>query len=163
MLVQEHCHYKSVLGVDAEQRLLRRMGVAPHVPPVSCCGLAGPFGFEAPKHELSMQIGEQVLFPAVRDASEDTVIIADGFSCRTQIEQGTRRRAVHLAQFVRAQLASAGARMRFSPLEEAFAGSSDLKASLPARRAAGRARRRGGARRCCGSGRGAAVEVRRLT
>jgi Fe-S oxidoreductase len=64
-----------------------------------CCGMAGSFGFERGDHyELAMAAGERVLLPRVREADADTLVIADGFSCRTQIEQGTGRRALHLAE-----------------------------------------------------------------
>jgi hypothetical protein len=75
------------------------MGV--DIEPVSggCCGLAGSWGFEEGHHEISLECGEQALLPAVRKADADTVIIANGFSCKTQIEQGgTERRALHVAQ-----------------------------------------------------------------
>jgi hypothetical protein len=75
------------------------MGLA--VEPLSggCCGLAGSWGFETGKYRISLDCGEQALLPAVRDAGKDTVIVANGFSCKTQIEHaGTGRRALHLAQ-----------------------------------------------------------------
>ncbi|MGH9065702.1 MAG: hypothetical protein ACRD0L_17370, partial [Acidimicrobiales bacterium] len=76
----------------------RRTGLDVDLLPPSCCGLAGNFGFEAGHYDVSMAVGERVLLPAVRSAGRDDVVIADGFSCRTQIEQATGRRAVHLAQ-----------------------------------------------------------------
>jgi hypothetical protein len=63
-----------------------------------CCGMAGSFGFEAEHYDVSMKVGELVLLPAVRRAPADTLIVADGFSCREQIAQSTTRRAVHLAE-----------------------------------------------------------------
>jgi hypothetical protein len=63
--------------------------------------MAGSFGFEADHYDLSTRVGELVLLPAVRNAPADTLLVADGFSCREQIEQGTRRRAVHLAEAIR--------------------------------------------------------------
>jgi hypothetical protein len=60
--------------------------------------MAGPFGFQRGKYAISQAVGERVLLPAARQASEDTVIVSDGFSCREQILQATGRRAVHLAQ-----------------------------------------------------------------
>jgi hypothetical protein len=75
------------------------MGVEVEVPDSGCCGMAGSFGFEAAKYDVSMACGERVLLPKVRGASADTIVVADGFSCRTQIEQGgTNRRAMHVAQ-----------------------------------------------------------------
>jgi Fe-S oxidoreductase len=100
-LVQKHCHHQSVMGFDAEKEVLERLGVDADLPDTGCCGLAGSWGFEREKYDVSMECGERVLFPKVREASPETVIVADGFSCRTQIEQGTERRAVHLAQLIR--------------------------------------------------------------
>jgi hypothetical protein len=78
---------------------MRRADIRADVLDSGCCGLAGNFGFERGHHEVSMACGERVLLPAVRDASPDTLVISDGFSCRTQIEQGdTGRRAMHLAE-----------------------------------------------------------------
>ncbi|HZX04403.1 MAG TPA: hypothetical protein VFF46_15810, partial [Kribbella sp.] len=65
-----------------------------------CCGLAGNFGFERGHYDVSMAAAERVLLPKVRAAGNDTVIVADGFSCRTQIAQATDRRAVHLAELL---------------------------------------------------------------
>jgi Fe-S oxidoreductase len=74
------------------------------VPDAGCCGLAGNFGFEPDHYELSKAVGERVLLPAVREASPDTTILADGFSCRTQITHGTSRHPLHLAQLLAAGL-----------------------------------------------------------
>jgi Fe-S oxidoreductase len=97
-LVHGHCHHKSVLKFDSEQELLKRLGLDFQILDSGCCGMAGSFGFEAGKYEVSVQIGERVLLPAVRAASADTLIIADGFSCFQQIEQLTGRRALHIAE-----------------------------------------------------------------
>jgi Fe-S oxidoreductase len=100
-VVQGHCHHKAVIGFDADQKLLQQLGVDAEVLDSGCCGLAGSFGFEAgEKYEVSMRAGERVLFPKVREAAPDTLIVADGFSCRTQIEHGTRRKALHLAEVI---------------------------------------------------------------
>jgi Fe-S oxidoreductase len=101
-LLWGHCHHKATGGLSGEQKVLERMGV--EVEPVSggCCGLAGSWGFEQGHHDISMQCGEQGLLPAVRDAAADTVIVADGFSCKTQIAQsGVERRALHVAQVIK--------------------------------------------------------------
>ncbi|HEX7286561.1 MAG TPA: FAD-linked oxidase C-terminal domain-containing protein, partial [Candidatus Angelobacter sp.] len=90
-IVHGHCHHKSVLKFDNEQELLRRIGLDFQVLDSGCCGMAGSFGFEADKYEISRQIGERVLLPAVRAAAEDTLIIADGFSCFQQIQGLTGR------------------------------------------------------------------------
>ena len=97
-----HCHHKATGGIEADQALLRSMGAEVEIAAGGCCGLAGSWGFEAGHHELSLKIGEEGLLPAVRKAEADAVIVADGFSCRTQLEQsGVDRRAVHLAQVLK--------------------------------------------------------------
>ncbi len=100
-IIQGHCHHKSVLKMDAEVSVLKKMGVDFELLDSGCCGMAGAFGFEAGEHyDVSIKAGERVLLPAVRDADEDTLIIANGFSCREQIAQDTERRALHLAEVV---------------------------------------------------------------
>jgi FAD/FMN-containing dehydrogenase/Fe-S oxidoreductase len=104
-LVQPHCHHHSVLGFDDEQNLLHRMGLDVEIPDAGCCGMAGSFGYEAgERYAVSMAAGERVLLPAVRDAADDTLVLADGFSCRSQIEAGTGRTALHLAQVLAAAI-----------------------------------------------------------
>jgi FAD/FMN-containing dehydrogenase/Fe-S oxidoreductase len=97
-LVHGHCHHKSVLKFEGEQELLRRLGLDFQVLDSGCCGMAGSFGFEAEKYEVSRQIGERVLLPAVRAASHETLIIADGFSCFQQIVSFTGREPLHISQ-----------------------------------------------------------------
>ena len=98
-LVQGHCHHKSVLDFAGEEGLLRRLGLELSAPEAGCCGMAGAFGFEAGTHaEVARTCGERALLPAVRAAGEATLVIADGFSCREQIAQGTGRTALHLAE-----------------------------------------------------------------
>ena len=106
-LVQTHCHQHAIMGFDTDLELLRGMGTDPQVLDSGCCGLAGNFGFEKGHYQVSQACAERVLLPAVRDAPPDAVILADGFSCRTQIEQGDAggRQAVHLAELLRAALA----------------------------------------------------------
>jgi FAD/FMN-containing dehydrogenase/Fe-S oxidoreductase len=101
-LVWGHCHHKATGGIQPELDLLKRMGVEVEQAKGGCCGLAGSWGFESEHHDLSMQIGELGVLPAVREATLDDVIVADGFSCRTQIEQGrTGRRGLHVAQVMK--------------------------------------------------------------
>jgi FAD/FMN-containing dehydrogenase/Fe-S oxidoreductase len=98
-LVHGHCHHKTVLGFDAELKLLRdRLGLQVDLPDTGCCGMAGSFGFEAEKFDVAQACGERVLLPAVRKTDPGTLIVADGYSCREQIAQGTGRTAVHVAQ-----------------------------------------------------------------
>jgi FAD/FMN-containing dehydrogenase/Fe-S oxidoreductase len=99
-LVHGHCHHKSVMKMDAEEQALKSMGLDVKLLDAGCCGMAGSFGFESEHYDVSTKVGERELLPAVRSASKDTLIIADGFSCRTQIAQATDRRALHLADVI---------------------------------------------------------------
>ena len=108
-IAQTHCHQQPIMGYDPDQALLRAAGIDLDVLDAGCCGLAGNFGFEAGHYDVSRACGERVLLPAVRDAAADTLMLADGFSCRTQIEQGgTGRTPVHLAEVLAAGLHGAG-------------------------------------------------------
>jgi Fe-S oxidoreductase len=99
-LVQVHCHQHAVMGFGPDLAILAAAGVEAVVPDSGCCGMAGHFGFEPGHVELSKAAAERVLLPAVRAASEETAILADGFSCATQIRQGTGRRPRHLAELL---------------------------------------------------------------
>jgi Fe-S oxidoreductase len=99
-LMQIHCHQRAVLGASADEQLLTRAGIALRPLEPGCCGLAGNFGFERGHYAVSQAVGEQALLPAVRAAAPETVVLADGFSCRTQIAQFTGRRALHLAELL---------------------------------------------------------------
>ncbi|QYJ15767.1 hypothetical protein Rxycam_01595 [Rubrobacter xylanophilus DSM 9941] len=103
-LVHRHCHQQAVMGFDAERRLYERMGLDFEVLDSGCCGLAGSFGFEREHYEISMRIGERRLLPAARGAAPETLLLADGFSCKTQVEHGTDRRALHTAQVLKMAL-----------------------------------------------------------
>jgi FAD/FMN-containing dehydrogenase/Fe-S oxidoreductase len=103
-LLHGHCHHKSLMKMTAEEAVLRRLGVDFHSPAPGCCGMAGAFGFEEDKYDISMAIGELELLPAVRQAPADWLIIADGFSCREQIAQGSPRHALHLAEVLQMAL-----------------------------------------------------------
>jgi FAD/FMN-containing dehydrogenase/Fe-S oxidoreductase len=96
-IVHGHCHHQAIMKLDAEEQALRALGLDVHVLDSGCCGMAGSFGFERDHYDVSMKVGERVLLPEVRRAEKDALIVADGFSCRTQIEQATDRRALHLA------------------------------------------------------------------
>jgi len=106
VLLHGHCHQKALMKMDHAQSLMRKMNLTVDTPDSGCCGMAGAFGFEADKFAVSRAIGERVLLPAVRAASPDTMIVADGFSCREQIRQATGRAAVHLAEVLAAGLRS---------------------------------------------------------
>ena len=97
-VVHGHCHQKALMQMTAEEKLLRKMGLDLDLLDSGCCGMAGAFGFEAAHYEISMKVGEHELLPHVRKAARDTLLIADGFSCREQISQTTDRQALHIAQ-----------------------------------------------------------------
>ncbi len=100
LLVHGHCHHKSLMKMNDELALLRATGSEVEYLDSGCCGMAGPFGFEREKFEVSQAVGERVLLPAVRRADAATVIVTDGFSCREQIAQNSTRRAIHFAEAV---------------------------------------------------------------
>jgi Fe-S oxidoreductase len=104
-LVHGHCHQKALMSMRPDQALLSAAGVQARVLDSGCCGMAGAFGFEADHYAVSIACGERVLLPAVRDAAPDTLIVADGFSCREQIAQTTGRQPLHLAQVLSRSLA----------------------------------------------------------
>ncbi len=99
ILIHGHCHHKAVFGGPKKEiALLRQAGAAVDVIEAGCCGMAGPFGFEADKFEVSKTIAGQGLLPAVASAGPMTIVVADGFSCREQIMQLGHRRALHFAE-----------------------------------------------------------------
>jgi FAD/FMN-containing dehydrogenase/Fe-S oxidoreductase len=106
-LLHGHCHHKAIARMDDEEAVLHRLGLEFTAPAQGCCGMAGAFGFEKDKYDISLAIGELELLPAVRNASEGTLIISDGFSCREQIEQCTDRKVLHLAEVIRMGLQKA--------------------------------------------------------
>jgi FAD/FMN-containing dehydrogenase/Fe-S oxidoreductase len=103
-LIHGHCHHKAIMKMTAEEAVFNRMGITFTSPAPGCCGMAGAFGFEKDKYEISKAIGELELLPAVRQAPTDWLIVADGFSCREQIAQETDRHALHLAEVLQMAL-----------------------------------------------------------
>ncbi|MBB4930367.1 FAD/FMN-containing dehydrogenase/Fe-S oxidoreductase [Lipingzhangella halophila] len=103
-LSQVHCHQHAVIGFDADRALMERAGIDGEVLESGCCGLAGNFGFEDGHYDISKAVGERVLLPAVREADPDTLVLADGFSCRTQITQEAGRPAQHIAEVLASAL-----------------------------------------------------------
>jgi Fe-S oxidoreductase len=98
ILVHGHCHHKALMKMSDQISLLAKMGAEVRLPDSGCCGMAGAFGFEKDKYKISQSIGERVLLPAIREEPAETLIIADGFSCREQIQQATGRKAVHFVE-----------------------------------------------------------------
>ncbi|WP_206272662.1 FAD-binding and (Fe-S)-binding domain-containing protein [Streptomyces globisporus] len=106
---QTHCHQHAVLGDAAERRLRERLGLTGELSG-GCCGLAGNFGFEKGHWEVSVACAEERLLPAVREAEPGTELLADGFSCRTQLDQLAGRRARHLAEVIAEDIGEASER-----------------------------------------------------
>jgi Fe-S oxidoreductase len=99
-VVHGHCHQKALWGMDADLTVLSGLGLEVELLDSGCCGMAGGFGYQRDHLDLSLACGERVLFPAVRAAPVETLLVADGFSCCEQVEQTTRRRCLHTAQVV---------------------------------------------------------------
>jgi FAD/FMN-containing dehydrogenase/Fe-S oxidoreductase len=99
-LVQLHCHHHAVIKPAAEHEILKKLGIDFEIMASGCCGMAGSFGFEKDKYDVSMKAGGRVLLPKVRAADEGTAILANGFSCREQIEQGAGRVPKHIAEII---------------------------------------------------------------
>jgi Fe-S oxidoreductase len=99
-VVHGHCHQQAVLKMDAERAVLARLGLDYEVLDSGCCGMAGSFGFEKEKYEVSLKCAQRVLIPAVQSAAPETLILTNGFSCRAQIEELSGRSPLHLAQLL---------------------------------------------------------------
>ena len=112
-LMWGHCHHKATGGMQPEKKFLQeQMGLEVEEAKGGCCGLAGSWGFEAGKYDLSMQCAEVGFLPAARTTEKSTLIIANGFSCKTQLEQsGVGRHALHTAEVMRIARASNSHRM----------------------------------------------------
>jgi Fe-S oxidoreductase len=106
-IVQGHCHHKAIMKFEPEEYVFRKLGLDFDHLDSGCCGMAGAFGFEKKHYDISMRIGERVLLPRVREAAGETLIVADGFSCREQIEQATGRQALHLAEVLQMAMRNA--------------------------------------------------------
>lgn len=129
ILLHGHCHHKSIMKMDAEEQVLKKMDVELEIPDSGCCGMAGGFGYEKGEHyEVSIKAGERVLLPAVRAAKKNTIILADGFSCREQIEQETQRKGMHLAQVLQMALQQSDAdEFNVEPAEKKFVDGKKLR------------------------------------
>jgi FAD/FMN-containing dehydrogenase/Fe-S oxidoreductase len=101
-IAQAHCHHQAVMKFRDEMSVLQKLGLDVENPDSGCCGMAGSFGYESgERYRVSQACGERVILPKVREALKETLILADGFSCREQIQQGTGREPLHLAQVLR--------------------------------------------------------------
>lgn len=97
-IVHGHCHHKAVMRMKEEKSLMDKMQLDHRILESGCCGMAGAFGYEKDKYQVSVACGERSLLPEVRKAPVSTIIVADGFSCKEQIAQETNRHALHLAE-----------------------------------------------------------------
>jgi Fe-S oxidoreductase len=100
IMVHGHCHHRATMSLTDEMTILRKTGADVTLLDSGCCGMAGPFGFEADKYDISQTLGNRVLLPAVRAASSQTLICTDGFSCAQQITQNTSAKPLHLAEIL---------------------------------------------------------------
>jgi FAD/FMN-containing dehydrogenase/Fe-S oxidoreductase len=121
-LVHFHCHQRATSETDCDREVLDRVGLDYEILDTGCCGLAGSFGYEAgERYEVSVKAAERVLLPAARRASAHTLLMTDGFSCRTQIEHGSDRSALHLAQVLQMAMQRSPAGPAIEPSERAYA------------------------------------------
>jgi FAD/FMN-containing dehydrogenase/Fe-S oxidoreductase len=136
-IVHGHCHHKSIMKMDHEKSVLKKMQLDHEMLDSGCCGMAGYFGYEKGDHyDVSIKAGERVLLPAVRKASDETIIVADGFSCREQIEQQTERKAMHLAQVLQMAMREKESSNAESLPEKKYVDEMKLKDPDKARKAA---------------------------
>ena len=105
-VVHAHCHHQAVLKTEALREVLGRLGLDYELLDSGCCGMAGSYGFEREKYDVSVKCAERVLLPAVRAAGAETLLIANGFSCRAQIEDLAGRTPLHLAEVLALSLES---------------------------------------------------------
>jgi len=98
IVVHGHCHQKTQMTMKDEMKLLRATGASVELLDSGCCGMAGPYGFEHDKYDISQTLAERVLLPAVRSAGPNDLIVSNGFSCREQIHQNSSRKPLHLSE-----------------------------------------------------------------
>jgi Fe-S oxidoreductase len=104
-IVHGHCHHKAIVGMDEEEKMFGKMKLDYEFLDDGCCGLAGYFGYETGDHyEISIKAAQRALLPAVEGAEDSTIIVADGYSCREQIEQLSNRKGMHPAQVIQMAL-----------------------------------------------------------
>jgi Fe-S oxidoreductase len=105
IVIHGHCHQKALFGTDSMKLLLEKVpGISVDILDTGCCGMAGSFGFEKEHYELSMQIAEQSLAPAVRNCPTGAAVVACGFSCRDQIKDTTGVKPLHWVQTITGRL-----------------------------------------------------------
>jgi Fe-S oxidoreductase len=99
-MVHGHCHHRATMTMTDEMTLLRKTGAPVQLLDSGCCGMAGPFGFERDKYDISQTLANRVLLPAIRNAAPNTLVVTNGFSCAEQITQNTPTRPLHLAELL---------------------------------------------------------------
>jgi Fe-S oxidoreductase len=122
-ILHGHCHQKALVKMKNDEQLFTKMGLDFEQLDSGCCGMAGSFGFEKEHYDVSLAVGELVLLPKVRDTDKETLVIADGFSCREQIQQTTDRHALHTAQVLQMALHDEGRELPRVYPERAYYGS----------------------------------------
>jgi FAD/FMN-containing dehydrogenase/Fe-S oxidoreductase len=133
-LVHFHCHQRATSDTGCDRAVFDRLGLDYKVLDTGCCGLAGSFGYErGERYAVSMKVAEQTVLPAVRAASPHTLIVTDGFSCASQIDQGTPRGALHLAQVIQLALHEGPNGPVTSPPEACATSTAAPDASAPLR------------------------------
>jgi FAD/FMN-containing dehydrogenase/Fe-S oxidoreductase len=100
IMVHGHCHHRATMTMTDEMTLLRKTGAPVQLLDSGCCGMAGPFGFERDKYDISQTLANRVLLPAIRNAAPNTLVVTNGFSCAEQITQNTPTRPLHLAELL---------------------------------------------------------------
>jgi FAD/FMN-containing dehydrogenase/Fe-S oxidoreductase len=134
-LIQGHCHQAAIFKLHSEKEMLEKMGLEATIMDSGCCGLAGSFGFEADKYDLSMQIAHRAMVPTIEASAPDTFVVANGFSCQTQITDTTDRKPVHLAEVIQMGLEQQRTRETISALEHGRLPGSVKKWLTPEREA----------------------------
>jgi FAD/FMN-containing dehydrogenase/Fe-S oxidoreductase len=103
-IIQGHCHHQAIMRMDDEKQVMDKMGLEYEILTSGCCGMAGSFGYEADKYDVSVACGEHALLPRVRKTGLRSIVMADGFSCKEQIAQETPRHGLHLAEVIQMAL-----------------------------------------------------------
>lgn len=106
ILIHGHCHQKALYGTKGMKGIFGQTNQSVSEIPSGCCGMAGSFGYEEEHYEISRKIGESILFPAVRSMKKDTTLVANGFSCRHQVEHFTGVKPKHWVEVIRAKQSS---------------------------------------------------------
>ena len=117
-IVQGHCHHKAIMRMYDEETVMKKMRLDFELLDSGCCGMAGSFGYEADKYDVSIACGERALLPAVRKAGLSALVMADGFSCKEQITQDTPRQALHLAEVMQMALRNSSGPRQMYPEQE---------------------------------------------